>query len=111
MGEPFPNRGHWGEGPLAVVRASPDSRAAYERLVTDSVLPDGTVIALFHADGPRRGRVFVMEKERESWRYLALAPSGVVLQQGDGACRTCHAGGVGDSLFGLPRPKQSSPPP
>lgn len=105
VGEPFPNRGHWGDGTLATVRVSPGARAPYEALVTDSVLPDGSVIALFHAEASRPGRVFVMQKEAGSWRYLALAPSGVVLPVSEAACRGCHAGAVGDSLFGLPRPK------
>ena len=109
-GEPFPNRGHWGEGSVAVVRTSPEARAAYAALVADSALPDGAVVALFHhaAGGP--DRVFLMEKEAGAWRYRVLTSAGVVVSESDSGCRGCHAGGVGDSLFGVPRLKSAASP-
>ena len=95
---------------MAVVRASPDARAAYETLVTDSALPDGAGVALFHRDSRGPGRVFVMEKAAGAWQYRLLTATGVLVPETDAGCRGCHAGGVGDSLFGLPRPKLPARP-
>jgi len=112
VGAPFANNGHPGAGAVAVVRVSPEARGSYERLVRDSALPDGAVVALFHreaADG-RPGPVYVMEKSGTSWRYLALRPDGTLPESAPEAarragerCARCHADGVADALFGLPR--------
>ena len=88
---------------MAAVRVSPEARGVYERLVTDSVLPEGSVVALIHGDANRPGRVFVMEKAAGTWRYRALTPTGVPALTPEGPCQACHAGGVADFLFGLPR--------
>jgi hypothetical protein len=112
LGGSFTNQGHWGAGALAVVRVSPGARAAYEVLVTDTTLPESTIVALFHSDASGRpGRVFVMEKGVGSWSYVELTPTGLVVPTAGGACRSCHQGGTGDSLFGLPRPTRSALPP
>jgi hypothetical protein len=98
----------------AVVRVSPDARATYEHLVQDSVLPEGAVVALFHADADDTPRaIYVMEKLGGTWRFSTLdseggeqpfdAPSGQATER----CRSCHADGVADSLFGVPRDSQS----
>ena len=86
------------------MRVSPNARDAYATLVTDTKLPDTALIALFHQnrDGSEPGAVFVMEKREESWRFLALDSTGTPAGATD-ACGRCHAQGVADSLFGLPR--------
>jgi hypothetical protein len=88
---------------MAAVRVSPEARGVYERLVTDSVLPEGSVVALIHGDANRPGRVFVMEKAAGTWRYRALTSAGIPAPTPDSLCQECHAGGVADFLFGLPR--------
>ncbi len=109
-GEPFTNLGHVGAGAEAVVRVSPDARAAYEHLVKDSELPNGTIVALFHELGPgRAGLVYVMEKTNGAWRFSSYHPDGTELTAAEPAnastagCERCHADAVADSLFGLPR--------
>jgi hypothetical protein len=101
---PFLSRGHLPTPSYANVRVSPNARDAYATLVADTKLPDAALIALFHQnrDGSERGDIFVMEKQGESWNFLALdrrgAPTGATE-----ACARCHASGVADSVFGLPR--------
>jgi hypothetical protein len=106
-GEPFPNDGHPGAGARATVRVSPEALAAYRGLVTDSVLPDHAVVALFHDGGPGAppGDVYVMRKTAGVWEYLRLGGDGSLppAPEAVSACRGCHAGGVADGLFGLPR--------
>lgn len=105
----FANRGHRGAGKLALVRVSPEARGAYAELVMDSVMPEGSVVALFHQNpGGASGPVFVMEKRNATWTYIAFAPDGV-LAGTTSHCAGCHAAGVGDSLFGLPRARRAAP--
>jgi len=105
VGEAFANLGHAGAGTLALVRVSPDARATYEALVRDSTMPDGTVVALFHGVGSGHdpGAVYVMEKAGGAWSFRLLTPRGVIVEGAASRCAACHEGGVGDSLFGLPR--------
>ena len=53
----FSTRGHLVKPSHAIVRVSPDARSPYLALVTDTVFPDGTLIAMFHQsrDGSERG--------------------------------------------------------
>jgi len=102
---PFPTRGHLVKPSHAIVRASPEVRAEYLALVTDSVLPDGATIAMFHEsrDGTDKGLVYVMEKRGGEWKFLALDSDGSVISENVSVCALCHRGGVADQLFGLPR--------
>jgi len=101
----FSTRGHLVKPSHALVRVSPDARSQYLALVTDSVLPDGSVIAMFHQsrDGARNGLVYVMEKKAGEWTFLALDADGRVATENLNVCALCHKGGVADHLFGLPR--------
>jgi hypothetical protein len=101
----FPTRGHLVKPSYAVVRVSPEAREPYLSLVTDSVLPDGALIALFHqsADGTTKGSVYVMEKKANDWTFLALDSDGRKSAENLEVCALCHRGGVADHLFGLPR--------
>jgi hypothetical protein len=102
--------GHPGAGELATVRVSPNARPSYETLVSDSVLPEGAGVALFHGDrAGRPGVVYVMEKRGSTWSYLVLTAPGVVVEGTTAQCAGCHQSGVGDALFGLPRPKSAAP--
>jgi len=104
LGEPFANLGHAGAGELARVQVSPAARAGYEALVRDSVMPEGTVVVLSHAArSGQEGSLYLMEKQRGAWSYVVLTPRGVIVEGATGRCGACHEGGVGDSLFGLPR--------
>ena len=89
----------------AIVRVSPDARTGYLALVTDTVFPDGTVIAMFHqsSDGAERGAVYVMEKTASAWTFLALDADGGKRSENLEVCALCHKGGVADRVFGLPR--------
>jgi hypothetical protein len=101
----FPTRGHLIKPSHAIVRVSPDARAEYAALVTDSVLPDGASIAMFHqsADGSEQGLVYAMEKVNRGWVFLVLDADGTVRSENVQGCALCHRGGVADHLFGLPR--------
>jgi hypothetical protein len=107
-GAPFANTGHAGSGTRAVVRVSPDARDAYAHLVRDSALPEGAVVAMFHADeAGHPGAVYVMQKGAHGWEFLTLTADGIepISQQSGLAtepCGRCHAEGVADSLFGTP---------
>jgi len=104
LGDSFENRGHPGAGERCQIRVSPDARAAYGALVADSVLPSGSVVAAFHSNSAGdSGPVFVMAKGESDWTYLALDPEGRPLGLGSDGCAGCHANGVADRLFGLPR--------
>jgi hypothetical protein len=115
VGGPFANRGHTGMGSLAVVRVSPEAREAYTHLVQESVLPDGAVVALFHFDAANRASsTYVMQKRAGAWSFLMLDGAGVERAnasetgRASEACRRCHADGVADSLFGVPRRSTST---
>jgi hypothetical protein len=105
---PFSEVGHAGAGRVAVVRVSPTAQPTYEHLTQDSVLPEGTVLALFHDEATARpGPVYVMEKRSGKWAFGRLGPDGTIL--GDaaelGRCARCHRDGVADGVFGLPHPR------
>ncbi len=101
----FATRGHLVKPSYAVVRVSPDAREPYLSLVTDSVLPDGALVAMFHQsrDGATKGAVYVMEKKAGEWSFLALDSDGRKTTENLDVCALCHKGGVADRLFGLPR--------
>ncbi len=116
VGEPFANTGHAGAGALAEVRVNPEARAAYEHLVKDSELKDGTLVALFHEQPGGAGPVYVMEKVGGAWLFMTCRPDGTDLEpaeptQGTRAhgCRGCHSEGVADWLFGPPRRPAGAP--
>jgi hypothetical protein len=83
---------------------SPNAREAYASLVTDTRLPDAALVALFHQDreGRGRGAIYVMEKRSDGWSFFRLDRDGRPAEGGE-QCARCHAAGVADSLFGLPR--------
>jgi hypothetical protein len=103
--EPFPTRGHLIKPSHAIVRVSPEARADYLALVTDTVLPEGSTIAMFHAsqDGNEKGLVYVMEKKGGTWTFVALNADGSPMPENVSGCALCHRGGVADQVFGLPR--------
>ena len=101
----FSTRGHLVKPSHAIVRVSPDARSPYLALVTDTVFPDGTLIAMFHQsrDGSERGLVYAMEKTKNVWSFVALDPDGTKRSDNLEVCALCHKGGVADHVFGLPR--------
>jgi len=103
--KPFATRGHLVKPSHAIVRVNPDALASYLTLVTDTVFPDGTVIAMFHQslDGAERGPVYAMEKTANAWAFLALEPDGSKRSDNLEVCALCHKGAVADRVFGLPR--------
>jgi hypothetical protein len=103
--EPFATRGHLVKPSHAIVRVSPEARASYVALVTDTVFPDGSLIAMFHqsADGAERGPVYAMEKKSNAWTFFALEPGGAQRSENLEVCALCHKGAVADRVFGLPR--------
>ncbi len=91
---------------FATVRVTPAVRDTYLSLVTDSVLPEGTIVALFFADeaGREAGPVFAMEKQSGTWRYFSTdARGGLDPRLNAGECARCHEAAPADSVFGLPR--------
>jgi hypothetical protein len=103
----FLSLGHLSAQYAASVIVDPAARDAYQNLVTGSSLPVGTVIAEFHRDARtgQKGPVFAMQKQAVGrWEFLVVDPAGVVQNRGQLAlCQRCHAEGVADQLFGLPR--------
>jgi hypothetical protein len=113
--KPFRVQGHTGVPPYAVTRVSSGARDAYLALVTDSKLPSDAVVAMTHhaseAGEPGSTYVtYVMERRSGEWRYLVVDAGGRIRQQGAAECAGCHAGGVAEALFGLPRPKPAPAP-
>jgi hypothetical protein len=98
---PFTSRGHLPEQAVDV-RANEVARSQYAALVTDSVFPDGSVIAELAHD--RAGKSYVMRKSGGAWSYFELDALGSVLVGGGPAlCVGCHDQAAADHLFGLPR--------
>jgi hypothetical protein len=84
------------------VRVSPECRTSYVALVTDSVLPEGCVLAELSHLGDGRG--YGMRKVSGAWSFFELDARGGVLANGALAlCSGCHAQAVADSAFGAPR--------
>jgi hypothetical protein len=102
--QPFLSRGHLPAVEVDVV-ASAASRDAYLALVTDSVLPQGTLIAeRAHDLAAANAHQLVMQKRADGWSYLDLDARGRVLAEGRLArCEGCHALAPADHAFGLPR--------
>jgi hypothetical protein len=101
--EPFTARGHQPEQ-LVDVRSNDTARSAYETLVTDTVFPDGSILAEVPHSPLGTGNGFAMRKNAGAWRYFQLDGSGRVLASGALAlCEGCHAQAPADHVFGLPR--------
>lgn len=84
------------------LRVSPECRASYVALVTDSVLPEGCVLAELPHSGGNYG--YGMRKVAGAWSFFELDSRGGVLASGALAlCRGCHAQATADSAFGPPR--------
>jgi hypothetical protein len=98
---PFTSRGHQPEQQVDV-RVNEIARAAYIGLVTDTVFPDGSLLAeLSHGAS---GHGYLMRKSAGTWRYFELDAQGVVLASGALVlCAGCHAQAPSDSVFGVPR--------
>ena len=99
----FTSQGH----PLSQqveVRVNDRARAAYTALVTDTVFPDGSVLAeLTHGTS---GNGYVMRKSAGAWSYFELDSQGALLAGGAiPLCSGCHAQAPADCVFGLPRPR------
>jgi hypothetical protein len=109
----FRTQGHLVDADRVVVRVSPEARDAYLTLVTDSRVPDGTVVAAFHQQSALQaplGPIYVMVKSRDAWSYLVLDATGGIIEKEPKGCAGCHAAAVADHLFGPPRPNLRSRP-
>ena len=100
---PFTSQGHQ-PAQQVDVRVNDVARATYSALVTDSVFPDGSVLAeLAHGAA---GNGYVMRKSAGVWSYFELDPQGTLLAGGAlPLCAGCHAQAPADQVFGLPRPR------
>jgi hypothetical protein len=84
------------------VHVSPECRASYIAVVTDSVLPEGCVLAELSQLGDGRG--YGMRKESGAWSFFELDAHGGILASGVlTLCSGCHAQATADSVFGPPR--------
>ena len=99
--QPFTSRGHVPQQSVDV-RANDVARTHYATLVTDTLFPDGSVLAeLAHG---ATGNGFVMRKDAGHWSYFELDSRGASLVNGALAwCASCHAQAPSDHVFGLPR--------
>ena len=99
---PFTSRGHQPEQ-LVDVRANDAARAAYGALVTDSVFPDGSVLAELPRASAGSALGYAMRKEAGQWSYFQLDSRGGVLASGAlPLCTGCHAQAPADRVFGPP---------
>ena len=98
---PFISRGHQPEQPVDL-RVNDVARGSYAALVTDTVFPNGSLLAeLSHTAS---GNGYVMRKSAGVWSYFELDAQGTVLASGTPPlCVGCHAQAPSDSVFGLPR--------
>ncbi len=103
----FPSLGHFSARYTGAVHVDAGARDAYLKLVPGSSLPIGSIVAELHSDTEtgRRGPLFAMHKiATDRWEYLVVDPQGLVEERGAlPLCQRCHADGVADQLFGLPR--------
>ncbi len=98
---PFTARGHRPEQQVDV-RVNDLARADYAALVTDTVFPDGSLLAELSHNASGTG--YVMRKSAGIWSYFELDAQGVVLASGALAlCAGCHVQAPADGVFGLPR--------
>ena len=98
---PFNSRGHQPEQQVDI-RVNDVARANYVALVTDTVFPDGSLLAELSHSGS--GNSYIMRKIAGVWSYLELDPTGAVLASGaPPLCAACHAQAPADFVFGLPR--------
>ncbi len=98
---PFTSQGHQPEQSV-IVHVSEAARASYAALVTDTVFPDGTLLAELPTGAGGLG--YAMHKVGNAWTYTELDARGGVLASGNlPLCAACHAQTPSDSVFGLPR--------
>jgi hypothetical protein len=98
---PFTSRGHQPEQQVDV-RVNDLARESYVGLVTDTLFPDGSLLAELSHTGSGHG--YVMRKTAGVWSYLELDPQGTLLADGIlPLCVGCHGQAPSDSVFGLPR--------
>jgi hypothetical protein len=103
----FSSQGHQPEQ-LVEIRVSPESRATYSALVTDSVFADGSILAELPHAGDGHG--YGMRKAAGNWTFFELNAQGGVLASGAlTLCAGCHARAPADGVFGLPREIPNSP--
>jgi hypothetical protein len=108
--KPFPSLGHFSARYSAVVHVDASARDGYLNLVAGSLLPVGATVAELHTD-PRTGQpgpLLAMHKiAANRWEYLVVDALGRIEERGElPLCQRCHADGVADHLFGLPRPAE-----
>jgi hypothetical protein len=103
----FPSLGHFAANQSAAIHVDGAARETYVNLVAASRLPVGTIVAELLSDmrTGRRGRLLAMHKlAADRWEYLVVDAAGLIEERGDlPLCRRCHADGLADQLFGLPR--------
>ena len=98
---PFTSRGHLPAQPVDV-RANEAARAPYAALVSDSVFPDGSVLAELPHNASSNG--YLMRKSAGVWSYSELDSRGTLLASGAlPLCAGCHAQAPADHVYGLPR--------
>lgn len=98
---PLVSRGHAPEQTVDV-RANEIARTPYTALVTDTVFPDGSLLAELSHDA--NGTGYVMRKTAGAWTYFELDARGDLLASGTPAlCVGCHDQAASDHVFGLPR--------
>jgi hypothetical protein len=99
--EAFTSRGHQPERQVDV-RVNDIARASYAELVTDTVFPEGSVLA----EVPHAGSVgdsYAMLKDGRRWNYFVFDSRGAVTATGSlEQCAGCHAQAPADGIFGLP---------
>ncbi|HEY3233761.1 MAG TPA: hypothetical protein VGJ84_03535 [Polyangiaceae bacterium] len=110
-GERFIARDHLPNAQKVEVRVDEASRKQYLSLVTDTVFKVGTLVAASHFDAGSGapGPIYVMHKEPSGWNYFVVQPDATKVARADTQrCARCHSEAAADSLFGLPRVRESN---
>ena len=98
---PFTSLGHQPEQQVDV-HVNEAASSSYRTLVTDTVFPEGAVLAELSHSGTGHG--YAMRKVKGNWTYFELDARGAVLASGSQPlCAGCHAQAPADHVFGLPR--------
>lgn len=104
--------GH-GTGDLLIeVRASPEVRPLYSRLIRGAVAPEGAALVAEHSrrlhgersssapPGQPTPQLYAMEKHANQWRFFVVDATGAVLASPTG-CAGCHQMALTDYMFGV----------
>jgi hypothetical protein len=110
---PLVSQGHF-DGRMGMqLLVSPEAREQYLKLSRNTLLPEDSVLIakLFAVQSGEPFAMLGMHKRSGQWEFVLADGSGRIRERGSLAlCTRCHAEGIGDHLFGLPRTNLQTTP-